>query len=556
MANVRQLFSRLRQAAASRAAFRSGYPRTERRRLAERRAPLRALYDHETRIRCAAQEVGFGTYELDCVSGLTYWSAELKGIAGLSHEEGALSPARMLELIHPGDRERVMTKLLAAQDPGGDGEFSDEYRLLRPDGSVAWVKNKGRTFFSSDGQTRRPLGATGVVMDITERKLLEAALILREKHFDEAVRGAAIGIWNWDLRTGDVALSDRCRQLLDFPPGEPIDQEHFLAALHPDDRERTTHALQQALEQHEEFNIEYRITSPDGSLHWIQAIGSALYDDKTHAAVTMSGIVIDITDRKHKEGKLLDSNVQLASRAEQDRAELGEAQDALESMNLELRQFVYIAAHDMQTPLRSISGFAQLLKQEYHGCELDTQAEIWLDQLVGAAQRMHALIHDLLTYSGVASLGRPFETTDMNRIFDEVVAYAEPAVRENNATITRDILPIVMGDPIQLATLLQNLVENGIKYRGSEPPQIHASARREGDAWVFSVQDNGIGIAEKHHEQIFDIFKRLHTQQAYAGTGIGLAICRRIVQRHGGQIWVDSKSGVGSNFQFSLPAAH
>lgn len=462
MTRLQQLFSRLRQATTGRALFRSRKPTTDRRRLAERRAPLRALY--------------------------------------------------------------------------------------------TWAKAKGRTFFSGDVQDRRPLGAAGVVMDITESKRLEAALALREKHFDQAVRGAAIGIWNWDLRTGEVAWSDRCRQLLGFPPGEPINRRHFLAALHPNDRERTAKALEQALEQHAEFNIECRINSPDGSLRWIQAIGSALYDDKTRAAVTMSGIVIDVTERKHEEERLVGSNEQLASRAEQDRAELGEAQDALESMNLELQQFVYIAAHDMQTPLRSISGFAQLLKQEYHGRELDAQAEIWLDQLVGAAQRMHALLRDLLIYSGVASLGRPFETTDMSRTCDEVVAYAEPAIRENNATVTRDPLPTVMGDSIQLATLLQNLVENGIKYHGGEPPRIHVSARREGDAWIFSVRDNGIGIAEKHREQIFEIFKRLHSQQAYAGTGIGLAVCRRIVQRHGGRIWVDSEPGGGSRFQFSLPA--
>lgn len=425
MAHLQQLFSRLRQAAAKPAAVPSGAPGAERRRLIERRATLGSLYSREMRIRCAAQEAGFGTYELDCIGGQVYWSPELRGIAGLPHKEGAMSGDRMRELIHPGDRERVMKKLQAAQDPRGDGEFGEKYRLLRPDGALAWVKAKGRTFFSGEGPNRRALGATGVVIDITERK--------------------------------------------------------------------------------------------------------------------------------RQEEKLLDSNEQLASRPEQDRAELGEAQEALESTNLEIQQFAYIAAHGMQTPLRSITGFAQLLKNEYHGRQLDSRAEIWLDQLVAAARRMHGLIQDLLTYSGVPSLGRPFEATDMNRIFDDVVGYAAAAIRESQASVTRDALPTVMGDPLQLATLLQNLIENGIKYRGRDPPRGHVSARRDGEEWVFSLQDNGIAIAEKRHAQIFDIFRRLHTQQAYAGTGIGLAICRRVVQRHGGRIWVESEPGVGSRFQFSLP---
>lgn len=554
MANLQQLLSRLRQAAANRAV---GSPLNrqgvERRRLLERRASLRALYNHEMRIRCAAQEVGFGTYELDCLGGRVYWSAELRGIAGLAHDDSPLSLIQMRERCHPDDRERVMNKFQAAQDPQGNGEFSDEYRLVRPDGSMAWVKAKGRTFFSGEGAHRHALGATGVIIDITERKLLEASLALREKHFDQAVRGAAIGIWNWDLRSGEVACSDRCRQLFGFPPGEPVNEERFMAAQHSDDRERAARALKQALDGHDEYNVEYRINCPDGSQRWIQAIGSAFYDDKATVAVTMSGIAIDITERKRQEEKLLDSNEQLASRSEQDRAELGEAQEALEISNLEMQQFAYIAAHDMQTPLRSIMGFAQLLKKEYHGRQLDATAEIWLEQLVGSAQRMHALINDVLTYSGVDSLGRRFEATDMNRIFDEVLASAGPAIRQSAAIVTRDALPTVTGDPLQLATLLQNLIANGIRYRGSEPPQVHVSARQNGKEWIFSVRDNGIGIAEKHHELIFDIFRRLHTQETYAGSGIGLAICRRVIRRHGGRIWVDSEPGLGSDFQFSLP---
>ncbi|HZX32818.1 MAG TPA: PAS domain-containing protein [Rhodocyclaceae bacterium] len=555
MARLQEFFARLRQAARGRDSRPPTAPATERRLRVERRAALRALYNHEVRVRCAAQEVGFGTYELDCISGRIHWSPELRSIAGQPLGTDSLALEQLLGLVHPEDRERVRLKLEAAMAPEGNGDFNDEHRLLRPDGAVIWVKAIGRTFFSGEGQNRQALGATGVVMDVTDRKLAEAALVLREQHFDQAVRGAAIGIWNWDLRTGEVAWSERCRQLYGFPSGQPITEEQFLTTLHPDDRDRTAAALHEAVDAHREYSIEYRIRSPDNrTIRWIHAIGSAFYDDRTQAPVSMSGIVIDITERKLQEGRLLDSNEQLASQAEQDRAELGEAQEALANTKLEIQQFAYIAAHDLQTPLRSITGFAQLLQKEYRGRTLDAQGDAWLDQLVTASLHMHGLIQDLLTYSGITSLGRPFRATDMNQVFDEVVSSAETAIREAGAAVTRDELPTVTGDPIQLATLLQNLIENGIKYRGGNPPRVHVSARRDGREWVFSVRDNGIGIAEKHHEQIFEIFRRLHTQRAYAGSGIGLAICRRVVQRHGGRIWVDSEPGTGSDFQFSLPA--
>ncbi|MGE5490142.1 MAG: sensor histidine kinase, partial [Actinomycetota bacterium] len=228
------------------------------------------------------------------------------------------------------------------------------------------------------------------------------------------------------------------------------------------------------------------------------------------------------------------------------------ATEELVRSNLELQRFAYVAAHDLQTPLRSIHGFVQLLQKEL-GNQGSDQMKSWMSQIIYQVQRMHILVQDLLSYSRVDSRGSPFEPVDLNRVVDEFLASARVVLAEQGAEVGHDPLPTVIGDRIQLSQLFQNLIDNGIKYQDGKPPRIHISACRELGEWVVSVEDNGIGIAAKHHQRIFDIFHRLHSQQAYPGTGIGLAVCRRIVHRHGGRIWVESEPGRGSTFRFTLP---
>lgn len=228
--------------------------------------------------------------------------------------------------------------------------------------------------------------------------------------------------------------------------------------------------------------------------------------------------------------------------------DLTESNDALAQSNIDLQQFAYIASHDLQTPLRHISSFVQLLQENYKD-KLSSEATTWIEFTVDGVEQMQTLIRDLLTFARVESRSRPFDAVDLNDVFDSVV----DVFAEENATITRDTLPVVAGDSSQLVHLLQNLVGNGIKYRSGETAQVHVSAERGDDAWLISVRDNGIGIDPKHNERIFEIFRRLHTSQEYPGTGIGLAVCRRILARHGGRIWVESSLGDGATFYFTLP---
>lgn len=247
--------------------------------------------------------------------------------------------------------------------------------------------------------------------------------------------------------------------------------------------------------------------------------------------------------------ELQHANEQLHRRTQ----ELEQARHALEQSNMELKQFAYVASHDLQAPLRGIAGFAQFLQMDYGG-KLDDKADRYIGNIVTSATKMQSLIHDLLTFSRVENRARPFEEVALSRVVEEVREILEPTLRDAGGTVTYDELPTVVGDGSQLTLLLQNLIENGIKYhRRDVAPSVHVHATRADDEhWQISVRDNGIGIAARQHEKIFQLFRRLHTEKAYPGTGIGLSICRRIVSRHNGEIWLESDVGRGSTFHFTL----
>ena len=245
-------------------------------------------------------------------------------------------------------------------------------------------------------------------------------------------------------------------------------------------------------------------------------------------------------------------NQALVHKLEDKNAELAQANQALKRSNEELQQFLYIASHDLQTPLRSITGFVQLLQSNYARA-LDEQADDWIRRIVQSAEQMHTLLRDVLAYSCVDSQALPFRPTPFRDVFNDAVALLGASIRDTGGQITCDELPTVIGDRPQLVQLMQDLIGNALKFHGQEPPRVHVTAESSGNAWVFSVRDNGIGIAPEHHERIFGIFRRLHNQQEYPGTGIGLAVCRRVVHRHGGRIWVESADAHGSAFHFTIP---
>ena len=249
----------------------------------------------------------------------------------------------------------------------------------------------------------------------------------------------------------------------------------------------------------------------------------------------------DITEQKRVERELKQAE------------ELKQAIAALKRSNRELEQFAYVASHDLQEPLRMVSSFTQLLAKRYQG-KLDKDADEFIAYVVAGAKRMQALINDLLTYSRVDTRGKSFEPIDSEAVFDQAIANLRVAIEEGEAVITHDPLPSLIADDSQIVQLFQNLLGNAIKFHGKEPPRIHVSAKQEGNEWVFSFRDNGIGIAPEYFDRIFVIFQRLHGREEYPGTGTGLAICKKIAERHGGRIWVESAPSKGSTFYFTIPA--
>jgi PAS domain S-box-containing protein len=290
---------------------------------------------------------------------------------------------------------------------------------------------------------------------------------------------------------------------------------------------------------------EEKETWPDGSVTWVSTTKEALRD-RTAKIVGTFGISRDITARKQAEQALAD-------KAEE-----------LQRSNTELEQFAYVASHDLQEPLRMVASYTQLLGRRYKG-KLDGEADEFISYAVEGATRMQVLINDLLAYSRVGTRGKPFSIADCNEALARALANLKLASEEAEAQVTNDPLPQVEGDATQLMQLFQNLVGNAIKFRSpARRPEIHitASARRAEHAdrprfeWLFAVRDNGIGIEQKYFDRIFIIFQRLHTREQYPGTGIGLAVCKKIVERHGGRIWVESTVGKGSTFYFTLPKIH
>ena len=231
-----------------------------------------------------------------------------------------------------------------------------------------------------------------------------------------------------------------------------------------------------------------------------------------------------------------------------------QAEAELRRSNEELERFAYVASHDLQEPLRTVSSYLQLLSRRYRD-RLDADGADFMDFAVDGARRMQQLIADLLVFSRVGTRGAPLVATEMQTAFDQTLASLRAAIEESSATVSADPLPAVLADGSQLAQLLANLIGNGLKFHGEEPPRVRVSARRTGRLWTISVEDNGIGIAPEYFERIFVIFQRLHAREEYPGTGVGLAICKKIVERHGGRLWVESTPGAGARFFFTLQAA-
>ena len=279
----------------------------------------------------------------------------------------------------------------------------------------------------------------------------------------------------------------------------------------------------------------------------------ALQKDENNIPIGFMEINSDITERKKAEKSLMEAHNELELKVQERTAKLNILVDELKRSNEELKQFAYVTSHDLQEPLRTIASFTQLLKRRYEN-KLDEDADEFIDYIVSGADRMQTMIKALLDYSRVNTMGKEFEPYNFEEILDQTLRSLKIAIDESNAVISRDPLPTMKVDDKQMIQLFQNLISNAIKFRKlDERMKIYISCEKVSNNYLFSVSDNGIGMELQFKDRIFEVFQRLHTRDEYSGTGIGLAICKKIVERHGGQIWVESEFGKGSTFYFTIP---
>ena len=281
------------------------------------------------------------------------------------------------------------------------------------------------------------------------------------------------------------------------------------------------------------LGYEFRVVNKQAKIKWVMETVVPIYYRRKRATL---GSLIDVTERKQMEERLK------------------QITDEMQCSNTELEQFAYVISHDLQEPLRMVSSYTQLLAKRYSN-KLDADADEFIAYAVDGAKRMQTLLHDLLEYSRVGTRGKPFSLVNCEHIVEQAMANLKIAIEECGASVSYDVLPTIMGDEGQLVRLFQNLIGNAIKFRQEEAPQVYISAQRRNNMVTFSVKDNGIGIDRQHSQSIFEIFRRLHTKEEYPGTGMGLAICKKIVERHGGHISVQSQLGQGSTFYFSVDTA-
>ena len=367
--------------------------------------------------------------------------------------------------------------------------------------------------------------------EIFERKKAEERLKEEKAYLDSLFDSAKEAIVVTDNKGIIMRVNKEFTRMFGYSEKEAIGKLIDDLVATPELRDEAK-SFTKKLEKGEKISFESLRKRKNGKLIHVWSIGAPIIVDGKQVATYC--IYRDITDRKKAEEKLK------------------ETAEALERSNRELQHFAYVASHDLQEPLRMIGSYVQLLARRYKG-KLDKDVDEFIEFAVDGVNRLQRMINDLLFYSRVQTRGKPFVPTDCNKVIEKVKMNLKVAIEESQAIITYDNLPVVLADESQLMQLFQNLIGNAVKFCDKKQPEIHISAERKNKEWVFSVKDNGIGIDPEYKERIFQIFQRLHSRDEYPGTGIGLAVCKRIVERHGGKIWVESEVGKGSTFYFSIP---
>ena len=447
---------------------------------------------------------------------------EMRHLVGRGFVADTLEPSRawLGKYVHPEDQLRVTRTIQDAIR--NKSVFALEHRVIRTDGTLGWTFSRAVPIRNDAGKIIEWFGAAS---DVTDLKIAQEALRESEERFRQLVEVGPQIVWLCGPRGELEFVNRRWVEFSGLDLQDMGDPEQVRSRLHPEDD--VLGHWRESLDTGTPFELEARLRSKDGKFRWF-IMRSIPVRDEEGRIIRWFGTSTDI-----HENKLLQLELQRA--------------------NQDLEQFAYSASHDLQEPLRSVKIFSELLFERCR-TKLTGQELEFLQNVRDGAGRMEMLVSDLLAYTRATKVEKPAEAVDSNAALQAAVGNLAGAIAETGATVNCHDLPPVSVNPTQLQQLFQNLIGNSLKYhRPGVPPIVHITARREDGIWIFSVADNGIGIEPEFKEKIFGLFKRLHTGDQYPGTGIGLAICQRIVELNNGRIWVESEPGKGADFHFTLP---
>ncbi|MEM6647371.1 MAG: PAS domain S-box protein [Bacteroidota bacterium] len=505
--------------------------------ITQRNADEQALRDSQRFVERVAQALPDILYVFDLQERRNvYANRELTAVLGYSGEDvQAMGDQLMPNLLHPDDMDDVFAHFGRMQHAGAGDVLEITYRMRHRAGDWRWLHSRETPLaFTPEGTVSQYVG---IAQDITARRAATEALKASEERLELALYGGDLGLWDWSVGTSKVIMNDRWAQMVGYTLDElSPDFSTWEHLIHPDDLPPTVERLEAHLAgQTSIFESELRMRHKQGHWVWVLTRGRVTERDVQGNPVRVAGTHLDITERHQAE------------------ASLQAYATALEQSNIELEQFAYLASHDLQEPLRTMRSFLDLLERDI-GDDLHGNPQQYMGFIAEAAERMQALIAALFELSHAGSRDLDLQPVNLITLTEQTIGGLQAALHEQGATVTYDDLPTVTADPTLIGLVLQNLISNGLKFRSEAAPAIHLSAGRRGQMWQIAVRDNGIGIAPAFHARVFEIFKRLHHRTEYKGTGIGLAICKKIVERHGGTISIESEAGAGATFTFTLPA--
>lgn len=449
-----------------------------------------------------------------------------KFLESLGMQESDVLGKSCFEIVHP----TYAVFCCPLQETVATGrQASAEILVSTKNNELAFIEITTTPIFDTEGNVTRVLH---VNRDITERKRMEDSLKESEMKFRNLVEESLVGVYIIQERIFRY-VNPKMAAIFGYDVEELVDLKGPADVVTAEDWPIVEENIHKRINgEIESLNYEFRGRTKQGSVINLEVYGSMTTYQGRPAII---GTLLDVTDRKMALEALREQTLELTR------------------SNAELEQFAYVASHDLQEPLRMVTGYMRLLSDRYNE-RLGTDGVEFIAHAVDAAKRMQRLISDLLLYSRTGARGREFHPVDCNGIFIHAMDNLRGVIGECDAKINVSQLPMIIGDDTQLTQLFQNLLGNAIKFRSERPVNVEVSAERQGDAWLFSVRDNGIGIEPRFFEKIFQIFQRLHSRADYPGTGIGLAVCKKIVESHGGRIWVDSVPGSGTTFFFTIPS--